>query len=252
MNISFIAKPGSDSVGANPPTSCVAPAKWAFIVNDQLFPAPRRELTARVILEQSGHASDMILVRDHGGTDDVPLANHELIDLAQGNVFKAQSRCEAPQRSSCHTPAKLAYVVDDAWKVSIIATQTVESLKGLFGLPLSVDLLRDHEAPNDEPLPSGHPVRFADGPVFTLKRAGNHCCREMKIIVNGRERTVDGSTITYESLVQLAFGNASSDTIYTITFKKGPPANPQGSLAAGGMVKLECGMIFNVTATTKS
>ena len=252
MNNSFIAKPGSGSSEANPSKTCVAPAKWAIIVNDQLFPAPRREITAKVILEQTGQPPDMVLMRDYGGNDDTVLPENQLIDLANGNVFKTSSRCGAPEHRHCKLPPKLAFVVNDSWELTLTGVQTLESLRSLFNLPPTVEILRDRESPHDEVLTPGQPIRFEDGPVFISRKPNEHCCREMKIIVNGRERTVDGSTISYESLVQLAFGNASSDTIYTITFKKGPPANPQGSMVAGSVVKLECGMIFNVTATTKS
>jgi hypothetical protein len=252
MNKSFIATLGSGSSEANPSKTCDAPAKWAIIVNDQLFPVPRREITTKVILEQTGQPPDTVLVRDYGGNDDSVLPEKQLIDLADGNVFKTSTRCGAPEHRQSKSPPKLAFVVNDSWELTLTRVQTSESLRGLFNLSPMLELLRDHESPHDETLAPGQPIRFDDGPVFISRKSNEHCCREMKIIVNGRERTVDGDTISYESLVQLAFGNASSDTIYTITFKKGPPANPQGSMVAGSVVKLECGMIFNVTATTKS
>ncbi len=252
MSKSFIATSGSGSSEANPSKTCDAPAKWAIIVNDQLFPAPMREITAKVILEQTGQPPDMVLVRDYGGNDDLVLPENQLIDLADGNVFKTSTRCGAPEHRQCKSPPKLAFVVNDSWELTLTRVQTSESLRGLFNLSQILELLRDHESPHDEVLLPNQPIRFEDGPVFISRKPNEQCCREMRIIVNGRERTVDGNTISYESLVQLAFGNASSDTIYTITFKKGPNANPQGSMVAGSVVKLECGMIFNVTATTKS
>jgi len=40
--------------------------------------------------------------------------------------------------------------------------------------------------------------------------------------------------------------------MFTITFRKGPNANPKGTLTEGGSVKVKKGMIFDVTATDRS
>ena len=110
MNHSFIAKPGSGSSEANPSKTCDAPAKWAIIVNDQLFPVPRREITAKVILEQTGQPPDMVLVRDYGGNDDPVLPENQLIDLADGNVFKTSARWETLEQLHCELLPKLASI----------------------------------------------------------------------------------------------------------------------------------------------
>ena len=75
-----------------------------------------------------------------------------------------------------------------------------------------------------------------------------------EIIVNGRQRTVTQKAISYEQVVALAFDDAfgNADTTYTVTFKRGEGGKPEGSLVAGGSTKVKAGMIFNVTATTRS
>ena len=72
-----------------------------------------------------------------------------------------------------------------------------------------------------------------------------------EIIVNGRPRKWDETTISYEQVVELAFPSQPPDPnrIYTVTYKKG---NEQGTLVAGQSVTVRPGMIFNVTATDKS
>ena len=70
--------------------------------------------------------------------------------------------------------------------------------------------------------------------------------------MDGREKVVAGKTISYAELVVLAFGSIDPETIYTVTFKHGPPSKPEGSMVEGDVVKLQCGMIFNVTPTRKS
>lgn len=229
---------------------CSPAPKWAALVGDNLFPMPRQKLNARDVLDQAGVGSEFVLVRDFGGSNDLVLNNETLVDLAVGNVFRVIPRCEAVSEIHCNDPAKLALVCDDAWEVTLIGRQTGHSLKRLFGLPDGAVLLRDLESPNDTPIADNEVVEFVDGPVFTCR--SHHEAEETKIIVNGREKVVTGKTISYANLVALAFGAIEPMTIYTVTFKNGPPSKPEGRMVEGDVVKLQCGMIFNVTATSKS
>ena len=56
------------------------------------------------------------------------------------------------------------------------------------------------------------------------------------------------------SMVGVAFPDAvpSETRIYTVTYKRGPASNPEGSLVDGGTVQLKNRMVFNVTFTDKS
>lgn len=78
--------------------------------------------------------------------------------------------------------------------------------------------------------------------------------KEVKIIVNTREKTWNKKEISYEEVVTLAFGNPSNDenVVYTVTYSKGPDSHKEGSLVKGDSVKVKDGMIFNVTQTNKS
>jgi hypothetical protein len=40
--------------------------------------------------------------------------------------------------------------------------------------------------------------------------------------------------------------------VFTVTFRKGPLENPEGTLTPGETVEIKDGMIFDVTATDKS
>ena len=154
---------------------CVAAPKWAALVGDRLFPMPRRNLTARDILDQSGMGNDCVLVRDHGSPHDVILNDSTIVDLAQGNVFRVIPRCEAGPQPACRSQAKLAFACDDAWKVTLVGKQTGHSLKRLFDLPEGIELFRDYESPSDKPIADGEQIAFDDGPVFTIKRAVGYC-----------------------------------------------------------------------------
>lgn len=77
---------------------------------------------------------------------------------------------------------------------------------------------------------------------------------EFIIIVNGREKQWYEKMITFQQVVALAFGNYQDnpDTVYTVTYAKGPQQNPEGSMVKGTKVFVINKMVFNVTATNKS
>ena len=250
MEIPHATQEGHGSAGAKHTPNCSSAPKWAALVGDGLFPMPRRKLTARDVLDQSGREQDVVLVRDHGGVHDVTFEDHEAVDLGDGNVFLAVPRCEANPAAHCTEPAKRAFICDDEWKVTLVSRQTGKSLKRLFGLHASVVLLRDHESPNDSPVGDDEHVEFGDGPVFTCRgQGGGH---GIQITVNGREKTVEVKHLSYAELVVLAFGASQPNVIYTINYKHGPPSNPEGHMVGGDVVKLQCGMVFNVTDSGKS
>jgi hypothetical protein len=238
------------AVAEHAPQQCRPAPKWTVVLGDRLFPMPRQKVVARDILDQSGVGRDSVLVRDHGSPNDVVFADDAFVDLADGNVFRVIPRCEAAPQPPCSGPAKLAFACDDEWEVTLIGRQTGRSLKRLFDLPDEAVVLRDFESPHDEPVADNATVEFRDGPVFTCRN--KPASRQTKIFVNGREKTVAGKTISHADLVVLAFGTIDPNTIYTVTFKHGPPSKPEGSMVAGDVVKLQCGMHFNVTPTCKS
>jgi hypothetical protein len=211
---------------------------------------PRRKLAARDILDQAGAGKEFALVRDHGSPNDVVFQDDALVDLSEGNVFRVIPRCEFAPQPHCTAPPKFAFACNDAWEVTLTAKQTGHSLKRLLGLPDDAELFRDFESPNDQRIRDDEVVLFTDGPVFISR--SKPAPKEVKIIVNGREKVVAGKKISYAQVVRLAFAAVDPETIYTVTYKKGPPANPEGSMVEGDEVKIDCGMIFNVTPTRKS
>ncbi len=228
-----------------------ANAKWAAIVDDRLIPMPRRRLKARDILYQSGATAEGTLVRDLNSPNDIGFEPETQVDLAQGNVFRTVAEaCERRHVAPSESP-KLAFIVDDRWEVTIQAKQTAESLRGLLGLQERVELLRDFESPNDEPIEDGERVAFQDGPVFVTRKADD---REITIIVRGRPRKVSGRSISFAQVVALAYNPVRTEPfiVYTVSYSRGPKANPEGDLFPGQIVKIKEGMVFCVTETDKS
>lgn len=84
-------------------------------------------------------------------------------------------------------------------------------------------------------------------------RPSKHC-KTYEIIVNGREESHHEKRISFEEVVILAFGEISDNPyiVYTVTYKRGPRKNPQGSMVKGDSVRVKDGMVFNVTETDKS
>ena len=74
------------------------------------------------------------------------------------------------------------------------------------------------------------------------------------VVVNGRQKEVAGTGLSFAEIVRLAFDDAvfNDVTIYTITFKRGHGAKAEGTLVEGESVKIKEGMIFNVARTDKS
>ena len=74
------------------------------------------------------------------------------------------------------------------------------------------------------------------------------------IIVNGREVEFEGKQISFEQVTALAFPTAphGASTAFTVTYKRGPSEQQQGSMVEGDLIKVKKGMVFNVTATDKS
>ena len=142
--------------------------KWAAIVDDTLIPLPRRKLKARVVLAQADK-EHLTLVRDFDQPADVPLDPDAEIDLAAGNVFRAVTNCDVPAAVTPVAPPKLAFVLDDAWEVTINPHQTLQSLLDLFGLPDDAEIFRDYASPNDQRILPGDKVVFADGPVLRAR-----------------------------------------------------------------------------------
>ena len=78
--------------------------------------------------------------------------------------------------------------------------------------------------------------------------------RSIEIVVNGEKKEVSSRRLTFEEVVRLAFDDAifGDNIVYTITYKRGPHQNPEGTLVAGESVFITNGMIFNVKRTDKS
>lgn len=127
---------------------------------------------------------------------------------------------------------------------------TGEALYELGNVPPHHELYREVTGDReDEPIPNnGDKVHLKEDDHF---HAGP---KEFTIIVNARKKTVEKKKLTFDEVVHLAFNPVPTgpNIMFTITYRHGPHANPEGSLMEGGTVKIKDGMIFDVTPTDKS
>jgi hypothetical protein len=101
----------------------------------------------------------------------------------------------------------------------------------------------------DKPVPNdGEPVRLDEDEHFYSAPAHK---KTFTIIVNGREKEVDHKVASFAEIVALANIPGDVNTVYTVTYKKGR-RGAEGTMVEGDTVKIKNGMIFNVTATSKS
>ena len=74
--------------------------------------------------------------------------------------------------------------------------------------------------------------------------------KNVTIIVNGREKSVPRGPISYERIVELAFGTEAPAVTHTVNWRLRD--GDEGSLVAGQTVEVREGMIFTATATNRS
>ncbi|MDX6444629.1 MAG: hypothetical protein QOH71_1703 [Blastocatellia bacterium] len=193
------------------PPPCVYPAKWAAQVDDKVIPMPAQMVKVTVIKAQACVAEDKVLVRDHNSPDDLIIGDNEVVDLAGGNVFYTLAVCDVQPRPGCTEPPKLAFFVNDSAEVTIRKSQTGQTLRDLFGLPLHANLVRDDEGGSDKPISVTDAVEFEDGPVFYSRAV----VAELSITVNAQKFTEhDGvhHIMTGEQIATLVYAQNPRET----------------------------------------
>jgi hypothetical protein len=77
-----------------------------------------------------------------------------------------------------------------------------------------------------------------------------------EIIVNARERSVRGDTVSFEQIVRIAFPHndppPGQPFVYSMTYRRAASVPHAGELGPGGVVTVKKGTIFNVTRTVQS
>jgi hypothetical protein len=217
-------------------------AKWAVLLNDELFPMPRQKMLARDILDQCAAAEGAMLQRDHGGPQDIVFASGTEIDLAEGNVFRTAPTCQASREHRRKDPAKLAFVVDDHWEVTLNPRQTGHSLKHLWGVPDDSELLRDFESPNDKLVQNEDVLLFSDGPVFTLRHV------TLTITVNNKPVRFTQCSVTALQIKETAIAQHVNIQVEFVLFRIKPDGSISAAIPDDKVLKLKQGDAFRCVA----
>lgn len=93
----------------------------------------------------------------------------------------------------------------------------------------------------------GSPIKLTEDEHFYSQK-------DFRLIVNLEEKLVTQKKQSFSDILKLAYPTppTGAEISYKMTYRKGPPANPKGSLVEGKSVKVKNGMIFDVTPTDKS
>jgi Multiubiquitin len=97
-----------------------------------------------------------------------------------------------------------------------------------------------------------HQEQVKEGPGGGNGHGGHP--KRTKIVVNGRERTVEGDEISYEEVVPVGLDPVPTgpNVLITVTYSDARGPNKSGTLTPGQSVEIRNGTRFNVVATDKS
>lgn len=213
-----------------------------LIIEGKKFEWFEQFITGKQLKELRGLSLDCELFLDivEPWKDDAIL-NDEIVDLARPGI------------EQFYIKQKLKYSIDgenfETDKQYIKGSQ----IRRQGNIPSDYQIFLDNKQPWDDDL-------IEDDEIVDLARPGKEKFYSKKevtefiIIVNGREKQWCEKTISFKQVVELAFGNyqENPNTVYTVTYAKGPHQNPEGSMVKGDKVFVTNKMVFNVTATNKS
>lgn len=227
-------KDGQDDQGKRP--------SLELIIEGKKFEWFEQYITGKQLKELRGLPLDCELFLDiiEPWKDDAIL-NDEVVDLARPGI------------EQFYIKQKLKYSIDgknfETDKQYIKGSQ----IRRQGNIAADFQIFLDNKQPWEDDL-------IEDDEIVDLARPGKEKFYSKKevvafiIIVNGREKQWCEKTINFKQVVELAFVNYQDnpDTVYTVTYAKGPHQNTEGSMVKGDTVFVTNKMVFNVTATNKS
>lgn len=214
---------------------------YNLIINGQPYEWPNKEIKGLELRKLGNINQDTTLYYKIEGKD-AEVHDTESIDLGRVGVERFFSISNDPQYK---------FIINDelfTWNARFI---TGAQLLTLGNLNLEDNLFLKEE---QEDLHILSDMRIDLAPLGKEEFYSKSKPVKIIIIVNGREKEWQERKISYEELVQLAFGNydPNPSIAYTVTYDMGPSQNPNGSMVKGDKVFIKVKMVFNVTATDKS
>lgn len=153
---------------------------------------------------------------------------------------------QLPQPRSIH-------IQIDARAVKVPPPVTGQDLYRLANAPPDMVLYREIDGAEPDQLVANtlDSISLRDQERFHI---GEPPQRGYVIVVNARKKNVEHGKLSFVQVVSLAFDPVPDGPywVFTVSYRDGPPRNPEGSMVEGGFVRIKNGMIFNVTATDRS
>lgn len=213
-----------------------------FIVDGKTFQSNSQYITGLAVKQLAGipHDTELYLSIEHPWEDEL-ISNNENVNLARPGIeyFFVRKKLSFSINGQPYTWYK-QYIKG----IEIRELAKIDTDDDIF--------LKIKEPFEDEAISNETIVDLARPGIehfFSVESAV-----QIVLVVNGREKNWDRKTISFLDVVRLAFGTytENGDTIYTVTYKRGPSQNPEGTIVKGDSVRVKNRMIFNVTATDKS
>ena len=130
---------------------------------------------------------------------------------------------------------------------------TGSEIRRLGSIPAEDEIFLAISKPwKDELIPNGKEINLARPEVEHFYSKDKHF--KVVLLVNLEEKPWVEKTITFEQVIELAYGiyDNNEDKGFTVTYDRGPHQNAEGTMVKGERVFVKDKMIFNVKQTGKS
>lgn len=213
-------------------------------VDGQRLDFAPKPLTAEDVLSLAGLSTSGIVIRTDGGR-----AIQFAPEQAMSFVLDDEPAFRTFRSGSLHH----LRVDTSAWQWGAPAI-TETDVRHIARASNEAELYVDGDA---TPIRRGSVIDLTgDWPPKISVREGAPEPYRVPVTVNGRVITLDQPDVTFEDLVGLAFPGADLAVAgmrsLTVTYRRGPPERPEGSLVTREAIRAQRGEVFNVTATDKA
>lgn len=213
-----------------------------IVVDGRDVDVPAEGLDGRTLLAAVGADPDLrdVLIRVDGGWARLVAPSDPIIGIDGEAHFRV------------HHDAALRYLrVDDrVWEWGAPGIQE-HDIREIAGIPPERVLHRT----GGDPLRTGELVDLTVDWVPTIvSRPGASRELTVPVTVNGRSTQLATAEVSFEDVVGLAYPDRldGSNKMFTVTYRHGPSDRPEGSLVPHQSIRANNGVVFNVTATSKS
>ncbi len=218
---------------------------FKFKLNKKRFESIESKVTGRKILEiaQLSPAEDFELlykINDGGFT---PIQLDEVIDLKE--VGKEVFIARPYEEFSIKVDSK-EYTVNECF----LSPNEIMEIAGIDSSRFFLNEVRENGNEITYKEDAEHKISLSKSLCFiSCERDPIEC-----VIVNAKQQEWTKRTISFEDVIIMHYGQISNNpnVIYTVTYKRGVPTKPEGSLVKGETISVNNKMIFNVTQTNKS